>query len=326
MTISEKKATQGYTRGIRRRFRPAAFQRFGVNIISFLLLFSLSYVVLFPFLAKLSSALMSQSDLYDSMVSLVPRHPTLDNFSNFILSDDFGLALSNTALFALLTGICTVVSATMVGYGLARYKFKSVNLWFVLLVVTMLIPNLTVMIPMYSTFRFFDIGNFGGIPGIIELITGQPLRLTETVAPAVILSITCLGFRGGIHAILMRQYFKGVPQELSEAAYVDGAGHFRTFFSIMLPMAKAMMVVVFVLSFSWQWTDTYYADFLYSGVALLPNKIMLLMSVTNNSSEQYLSVVRANAAALLVIAPLIVIYLIFQRKIVEGIERAGLVG
>lgn len=325
MTFLQRKTTVGRTarsRGI----RPAALRRFGVGLVSFLLLFSLSYVVLFPFLAKLSSALMSQSDLYDSMVALVPRHPTLDNFASFIREEDFGQALFNTALYALLTGVCTVISATMVGYGLARYQFRSVNLWFVLLVITMLIPNLTVMVPLYSTFRFFDIGNFFGLPGLFELIGGQPLRLTESVAPAVILSITCLGFRGGIHAILMRQYFKGVPMELSEAAYVDGAGHFRTFFSIILPMAKAMMVVVFVLSFAWQWTDTYYADILYSGQPLLSNKIMLLMSTSSDSSEQYLSIVRANAAALLMLAPLIVLYLVFQRKIVEGIERAGLVG
>ena len=294
-------------------------RKFTANFFVFLLLFNLSYIVLFPFLAKLSSALMSKTDLYDSAVALIPKKATLDNFKYFLNENRFLLSFLNTSLYSTLTAVFSTASATLVGYGMARYHFKTVNLWLVLLIATMLIPGLTLAVPLYTTFRFFDIG------GIFRLITGNPLTLTGTVFPIAILSATCLGFKGGIHAILMRQYFKGVPQELSEASFIDGAGHLKTFLTVMLPMARAMMTVVFILSFSWQWVDTYYSGLLSGGKPLLTN-LVLLMLLSYSQSVTYADIVLANAGALITIFPLIVIYLFFQRKIVEGIERAGLTG
>ena len=142
----------------------------------------------------------------------------------------------------------------------------------------------------------------------------------------VILSATSLGFRAGVFVILMRQYYKSVPNELVEAAYVDGAGPFYTFFRIILPMARTMLIVVFILAFAWQWTDTFYSGLLMGGKPMLPNIILTMCSGTGDSSQMYYQYVLANTAALLAVIPLLLIYALLQRKIIQGIESSGLVG
>lgn len=302
-------------------YNPRKIQSILGKTIIFLLMIGFSYVVLFPFFAKISSSLMSKNDLYDIAVSLVPREFSWDNFRYFLLHESFLESFLNTLFFALCVSVCTVISATLVGYGLARFRFKGVTLCLIALVLTMLIPSITIWIPLYETFRFFDIF------GIIETLTGSPLNLTSTVIPIVILSITSLGFKGGIHTLLMRQYFAGVPKEISEAAYVDGAGAWKTFISIMVPMAKSMTIVVFILSFVWQWTDTYFINVFYGSKELLPNLVLSTTTFSQSANANYYQgFVYANAGVLLSILPPLVIYIIFQKKIIGGIESAGLVG
>lgn len=302
-------------------FNSRKLKSIGGKTVIFLLMLGFSYVILFPFFAKLSSSLMSKNDLYDVAVSLIPREFTLDNFKNFLYQEKFLTSLLNTFFFALCVSVCTMISATLVGYGLARYRFKGVNLCLTALILTMLIPSITIWIPLYEKFRYFDIF------GIFEATTGEPLNLTNSVIPLIILALTSLGFKGGIHTLLMRQYFAGVPKEISEAAYVDGAGTWKTFTTIMVPMAKSMMIVVFILSFVWQWTDTYFINVFYGSKELLPNLVLSTTTLSQSSNSQYYQgFVYANAGVLLSILPPLVIYIIFQKKIIGGIESSGLVG
>ena len=124
----------------------------------------------------------------------------------------------------------------------------------------------------------------------------------------------------------MRQYYIGVPNELIEAAYVDGAGPFKTFFTIIIPMAKSMLVVIFSLSFAWQYTDTFYSDLLLSDVRMLPSMSAMLSQTNLENADYYLNYVRGNTAQIMSILPLIVLYCILQKQIIQGIERSGLVG
>lgn len=303
--------------------KPAALRKAKTLIfktVIFLLMIGLAYVILFPFLVKLSSSLMSPDDLYDSSVSLIPKSFYLGNFRYILEQPNFMKSFFNTLIYASLVAVCTVVSSTLVGYGFARYKFRGNNICFALLIVTLLVPGLTISVPMYAKFRFFDIF------GLFKFVLGERLNLTGSVVPLVLLSLSCLGFRGGIHAVLMRQYFKGVPNEIAEAARVDGAGHFKTFLTIMLPMARSIIVVVFVLAFAWQWSDTYFLDIIYTSKELFPNLVMILTSADTQASDYYIRIVYANAGALLAVIPPLIFFIIFQRKIIEGIERAGLVG
>ena len=265
----------------RRRLRfERAIKRGFVKFVFFVLLLGFAYVILYPFLFKITAAFMSREDLFDPLVDLIPRSWVLDNFKAVLKTENFAEGFFNMAFYALVVGILSTASAALVGYGLARYRFPCRKLVMVLVVLTMIVPTQTIRLSLFSTFRYFDIF------GLFELITGKSIQLTNTIWPFVILSSTCLGFRAGIYVILMRQYYIGIPKELTEAAFVDGAGPFYTFIKVILPMAKSMMIVVFALSFSWQWTDVFYTGTLNGSEPMLQNIIMAMAGVAEGGESE----------------------------------------
>lgn len=155
-------------------------------------------------------------------------------------------------------------------------------------------------------------------------------NLLNTYWPFAILSLTGLAFKNGLFIYIMRQYFSGVPDELEEAAYVDGAGVIKTFARIIIPMAVPMMVTVFMFSFSWQWSDTFYTGLFFtstkSGI-LLPNIVKIPSSLKTDYVAQvtYETAIR-NTCGLLILAPLVLIYMFAQRTLIEGVERSGITG
>ncbi len=180
---------------------------------------------------------------------------------------------------------------------------------------------------MFLRFRFFDIF------GVIKLISGNTINLIDTFWPFVLTSLTGTGLRNGLYIYMMRQFFRGAPKELEESAYVDGAGPYKTFYYIMLPIAIPMMVTIFLFSFVWQWTDTFYTTLFLERMATLPTVLSSLAVSINyqefgpmaTMSPAYASMLN-NTGSVLVILPLIIIYLIAQRYFVESIERSGIIG
>lgn len=295
-------------------------KQFTVKLLIFILLIGLSYVILYPFLFKILAAFMSKEDLYNSLVDIVPMDWSLDNFIYIIENANYFEALKNTLFYAFLVAGLATASAAFIGYGIAKFKFKGVKILTFIVIILMLMPIQTLSIPLYLNFRYFD-------PlGLVSLFGGEGINLINTPWPSAIMAVTSLGFRAGIFIILMRQYYIGVPDELTEAAYVDGAGPYRTFFTIILPMAKSMLIVIFSLSFAWQYTDTFYSDLLLPDKELLPNMVQLLSNIKLESSEYYLNYVRSTTSQILAILPLLLIYALLQKRIIQGIERSGLVG
>lgn len=295
-------------------------KQFVAKLLIFILLIGFSYVILYPFLFKILAAFMSKEDLYNPLVEIVPLNWSLDNILWVIDNAGFLEALKNTLFYALLSGVLATATAALVGYGISKFKFKGANVLTFLIIVIMLMPIQTLSIPIYLNFRFFDPFS------IITLFGGEAAELTGTPWPLIIMSATGFSFRAGVFIILMRQYYIGVPNELIEAAYVDGAGPFKTFFTIIIPMAKSMLIVIFSLSFAWQYTDTFYSDLLLSNVNMLPSMTALLSQINLENTEYYLNYVRGNTAQILSILPLIIFYCILQKQIIQGIERSGLVG
>lgn len=310
MNISEKTRTK-----ILKNFRSIT-----VKILTFILLCGLSYVILYPFLFKILAAFMSKSDLSNNLVTLIPMNWTFDNFRYVLKETEFFTALKNTLLYAILDASLATASAALVGYGIAKFKFRGVNVLTAILVVVMLMPLQTLSIPIYL--NFYSWNPFG----IFSVLGLSGVNVLGTPLPTVIMAATSFGFRAGIFVILMRQYYIGVPNEILEAAFVDGAGPYRTFASIVLPNARSMLVVIFSLSFAWQWTDTFYSDLLYGDELMLPTLSAFLQNVEQSDKEYYLQFVRANTFTILAILPLIILYCILQKQIIQGIERSGLVG
>ncbi|MBR5858748.1 MAG: carbohydrate ABC transporter permease, partial [Clostridia bacterium] len=155
-------------------------------------------------------------------------------------------------------------------------------------------------------------------------------NLLNSYWPFAVLSLTGLAFKNGLFIYIMRQYFNGVPDELEEAAYVDGAGVIKTFARIIIPMAVPMMVTIFMFSFSWQWSEMFYTSLFFTSTKsaiLLPNIVKIPVSLDTNYVAQatYETAIR-NTCGLLILLPLLILYLFAQRTLIEGVERSGITG
>lgn len=286
------------------------------------LLIGLAFIILYPFIVKISSMFMSMADTYDDTVALIPKNPTFDNIEYIIKNTPITKAFLNTAFNSLLCAVLSTVTSITVGYGLAKFNFIGKKILLVVVLLSLLIPFSTIMIPTYMNFRYFD------FLGIIKLITGSSISTVNTPFPLWFLAFTGFGFRSGLYILIIRQAFVGLPKELDEAGMVDGANAFRLFFNINVPLVRSMAFVVFILSFAWQWTDSLYNNLLLPTYEHFPRVLALISAKVETSlgSGTYVISILKNTALLLIIIPLIVVFVFSQKQLVEGIERAGLVG
>ena len=292
-------------------------------LFRFIILLGVSYIVLYPFFTKIAASFMSPEDFIDVTVMLIPKYPTFDQYKAVFLENNYIAAFFNTLFLSASSAILQTFVACLVGYGLAKFKFKGNNLVMAAVILTMVVPHGTVYLSMFMEFRYFD------IYGIIKLLTGHTIQLTQTFWPLIILSITGLAFKNGLYIFMMRQFFRGVPDELEDSAYIDGSGTFRTFVQIILPLSVPMMITIFLFAFSWQWTDDFYTNMFISTnkITLMPDIVGIPKSLetTYAGQELYYSAIN-NTCGLMIILPLVVLYLFCQKFLVQGIERSGIVG
>ncbi len=307
-------------------------------VFRFLIMLGISFVILSPFFTRVLQSVMAREDFTDMTVSLIPKNFSMDIYKYLISENNFFEAMGNTALLSLICAVLQTFTCCMVGYGISKFNFKGKKILLFLVILTMLIPPNTLKMSISQHFGTFDLGTVFGIgtesglrmKGIIELITGSPIDMNGTYWPMVILSFIGCGFKNGLYIFMMMQFFKGVPDELEESAYVDGSGAFRTFIQIILPLSIPMMVTIFLFAFSWQWTDEFYTGMFFSAskIKFLPSIYKTIPPSLESSAvgHQFYDSAIMNTAGMLIIAPLIVVYLFGQRFLVQGIERSGLVG
>jgi multiple sugar transport system permease protein len=322
------------------------FQQVAWIIFRMVLLVGISYVVLFPFISKIAGSFMSPEDFVDVTVRLIPKNFTLDIYKAVLFELDYWEAFFNTLLISLLCGLLQTFVCCLIGYGLAKFRFKGNNIIMLLVILTMIVPHQTLQLSMFMHFRYFDIlgilsflsggASVGFMPdGFNELLAGIQifklddfaLPLTNTYWPLAILSATGLAFKNGLYIYMLRQFFTGVPDALEESAYIDGSGVFRTFFTIILPLSVPMMVTVFLFSFCWQWMDDFYTELFFttSKITLMPDVVEVPTSLKTDYAGQnmYYAAIR-NTCGLCIIAPLVILYCFGQNFLVQGIERSGL--
>lgn len=298
------------------------------SFVRFTLILGLAFVILYPILQKISTAIKHKSDLYSPIVVWIPQNFSMDNFLQVIRIMDYWETLLNTFTLSSVTTILTAFSCALAGYGFARLKFKGSNILFAGVILTILVPPTTILIPMYMNLKDFT------LLGIIPLFTGKPVNLLNSYWPFILTSLTANSLKAGLYIFIFNQFFRGVPKEVEEAAYIDGAGIGKTYFKIMLPNAIPAIITVILFSFVWQWNDSFYTT-----TYLTSSKVMAtqLSSLPYNLAQQLQDEVASRAdpfyqsmvqdtGILLAILPLIIIYLFVQRYFVESIERTGIVG
>jgi len=305
------------------------------KIFRTVLLFGLCFLILQPLLDKLSVSFMEQQDLYDATVISIPRHFSVSNFNIAGKLLNYWPSLLQTVIILLVSAVLQILACTLAGYGFARYKFPFKNVLFFCVLLMIVIPPQTIMSSLYLNFYFFDIF------GLFRLIFGEPVNLLESVAGYWLLSATGMGLKSGLYIFMLRQYFRGIPKELEEAAYVDGCGRFYTFFRILLPDATPMLVSCFLFSFVWQWTDSFYTTLflrnykmLSSGLSRIADSFSQYWNSINSLGSggtglislapmAYVQAIIATGM-LVCLAPLVLLYLIAQKAFVESLSQTGI--
>ncbi|MGE5613523.1 MAG: carbohydrate ABC transporter permease [Bacillota bacterium] len=300
------------------------------SFVRFILITGLSFVILYPILKKISTSVKDKVDLYSPIVAWIPEHFTLENIKYAVEIMDYWETLLNTIIISALTTVLTVISCALAGYGFARLRFKGSSLLFAGAILTILVPPTTILIPIYLNLKNFTLF------GLIPLISGEPTNLLDTYWPFVLTSLLANSYKAGLFIFIFRQFFRGIPKDIEEAAYVDGANVTGTFSRIMLPNAIPAIVTVSLFSFVWQWNDSFFtttyltsSKVMSTQLSSLPYNLSIrlgqLMGFGGRVDPFYQSMVQ-DTGILLAMLPLIIIYLFAQRYFVEGVERTGIVG
>ncbi len=294
-----------------------------LTIFKYVILIGISYVILAPVIGMLVNSIKSDADAYNPMVFVLPHNPTLEKYKLAILRLDYWKTVFKSLAYTASVTVIQLFICSMVGYGFARFQFPFKKLLYGCVILTIVIPTHTVMLPLYMTFKSFDPFNIG------KMLTGTP-GLMGTVIPMYIMTFLGCGLRSGLFIYIFNQFFRGLPKEIEEAAFVDGAGMFFTYFRIMLVNAMPAVITVTVFSIVWQFNDVFFAKlFLIPDNVAISKRIASLQGIIANE-DQILSLtiqeLYRDAGALLVITPVVIIYLVLQKNFIEGVERSGIVG
>ncbi len=257
----------------------------------------ITLVVFFPLYWMVVTAFSTQADAYAPGLHLWPQHLTLDNFTTPLREFPVLRWLRNSVVIALLVTAITTVVNLLAGYAFAKMPFRGSSALFLVLLATMMVPIQAIMVPQF------------------QLITG--LGLYGSIW-AVVLPTSASVF--GI--FLARQFFLAVPDELLEAAKVDGAGQVRTFLQIVLPLSRPLIAVLVLLTFMYEWNDFAWPLIVFFGNQEL---FTLPLGLVTDLKGQYATNFGAiMAMSLLMVTPMVVLFLAFQRYFVQGMARTGL--
>ncbi|MBP5662079.1 MAG: carbohydrate ABC transporter permease [Clostridia bacterium] len=299
------------------------------GIFRSVLLIGICYLVIYPMLIALITSFMTSADVYDPTVILIPRTINVDSYVAMWKFADIPTLYLNSFLSSAIFALMQMCSCMLVAYGLARFKFKGNNIMFLLCIFTLMVPIQMLTTSMYFRYQAFN--------PLYMFTFGEPLYrvpnidLTRGWTAIGLLSATATMYRNGLFVFLLRQYFVNQPKELEEAAYIDGAGPFRTFAQIMLPSALPMLVTVFLFAFVWQYNDRYYIGFLNPSAKVMATQIIgmgskYVVSVLNITGDGVLNSLYQSACTVMHIAPVVILYCFCQRFFVQSIERSGMVG
>lgn len=259
------------------------------------------FVMLYPVLWLISSSFKPNGDIFTTATTLIPKDFTIEHYIvgwKGFGGYTFGKFFSNSLFVALLSSAGMVISSAFVAFGLARIKFKGRNFWFVMMIITMMLPGQVMMIP-----RFVLFNSMGWV---------------GTFLPMIVPSF----FAGGFNIFLIMQFIRGIPRDMDEAAKIDGCSWYGVFFRIIVPMIVPALVTVGVLTFMGSWED-------FMGALLYLNKpamytVAYALKMFNDSSSTDFGATFAMSALSLV--PVMVLFFFFQKNLVEGISIQGLKG
>lgn len=282
--------------------RKARSSRRSKRALYHLLILVLTVIVLYPAIWMLLSSFKPSSDIIGE-INPIPTDFSLDNYRTAfggIGGISFWSFFWNSVILAVGSVIGVVLSATVSAYAFARIQFPGRDVWFAIMIGTLLLPFHVVIIPQYIIFN-----NLGLVNSFIPLLAPKFLAAEA------------------FFVFLMVQFMRNLPRELDEAARVDGANHVRIFRSVVLPLMSPAVMTASIFAFIWSWND-FFGPLLYlKDPDLYSLPVALRLYVDQTSVSDYGAQM---AMAVLALVPVMLFFIVFQRYIVEGVSTQGLKG
>ncbi|TMF41469.1 MAG: carbohydrate ABC transporter permease [Chloroflexi bacterium] len=276
--------------------RQLSGRRVGGAAWRYVVLAVVSALYLFPFVVVLTTSFKPADEIFKLPPSLGSDRWTLDNYRAALDAMPFGRYLFNTALISSITVVGQLLSSSIVAYSLAKIRWRGRDALLLLIVATMMLPPQVTMIPVY--------------------IAWSKLGLTGTYLPLLIPQFFGLPF----FIFMLRQFFRGIPEELIDAARVEGASDFRIYRSVVLPLSRPALVALSIFAFMWAWTD-FLLPLIYIND---PEQYTLSIGLYSFFSEHGVEWGALMAAATLMSLPLVLLFLVGQRQFVRGIALTGI--
>lgn len=284
------------------------------GLCRFFIIFGLAFIILYPVIYMFSCSFRDSIDMNDPSVMWIPKHFTFDVIAETAEVMELPETLLNTFLLNIGCSVVQVIACAFTGYGFARFDFFGRKFFFGIVIMMIIVPPQIISLPLYSNFVHLGLIN-SKLSMYLPALMGN-------------------GIRSGFMIFIFRQFFKGLPKEIEDSAYIDGCGRFRAFLSIMLPNAKSALLTVFLFSIVFYWNDYYISSLFFTDnqtVALMVKNLDSRLSVKLfNSSAVKASpreqIVWLEAGCLISVSPMLIMYTFLQRYFIEGIERSGIVG
>lgn len=308
------KAKTFYFREIRQRGR-----LFNLVLVAILLAFS--YVFLYPLLRMITMSIMSQADLLNPEVSWIPQDLTFHSYRVAASVLRLGSTLFNTLWFTSVLAFAQTSVTALTSYAFARFNFRFKRFWFVMVLVSFILPIPVLLIPRIMIFTSFQ--NLTGI------------RMFGTIWPQLAMTFTGQGIYSAILILIFYNFFRLIPHSLDEAARIDGANSFQIFIKIFLGLSVPTLFTVFLFSFLWNWNESYITTtFVRGGLRLITpqlavfdnNFVQLAGSLPDMAEGARINEAYKMAATMISIFPLLLMYTFVQKKFIQGIEQTGITG
>jgi len=265
------------------------------GIITYIIFILITLIFLFPIVWIILCSFKGSSELFKWPPTVLPQNFTIINYTTAFSKGNFALFFYNSAFVAVAATIITVIINTMAGFALAKYKFKGDSFLLISFISTLMIPLEVIMIPIFSVIKFF--GFYNNFLGLIIPSAATPTGL-----------------------FIMRQYLLSVPDELMQAARIDGASEWRIFWELIVPIAKPAMSVLAIFSFMWRWNDYLWPLIVISD----PKKYTVQLAISNFMGQFNVDWNSLLAMSVVAMIPVLIIFLIFQKQFVQGMATSGM--
>lgn len=273
--------------------------RIGSTIVKYLLLFFFAAFFVLPWVWMISTSLKNPDELAVYPIIWIPSPIRWDNYIQAFARAEFARFFANTLLIAVPSVIGALLSNSMVAYGFARIRWPGRELVFALVLATLILPGFVTFIPLYLIFK--------------------NLNWINTYLPLVVPTF----FGNPFYVFMLRQFFMSLPEELADAARVDGASELRIFSQIILPLSRPALAVVALFQFIGSWND-YFGPLIYINDKAL---YTISLGIANmRSSYGFSNFAWIMAATCMSVLPIIVLFFFAQRTFIEGIALSGLKG